>query len=234
VKIALTRTENPVKHQFYQDWLRTEGDIEIVTLSASQDNLGDFENCSALVLSGGIDIHPKYYRSGNLNYRGAPEKFDEKRDDFEISAFERALEKELPVLGICRGLQLINTACGGTLLQNLEKQEINQVHQGNPDKLHGIRIQPGTLLLGIAGKSDGMVNSAHHQGIDRLGRGLVVNGLSDDGIIEGIEWSEKNGKAFMLGIQWHPERMFKFRLENSELSKKIRGRLLDEAKKRVI
>jgi len=231
VKIGLTRTDNPEKHQYYLQWLQTMENPEVISLSTTDDNLDQIKRCDGLVLSGGRDIHPKYYGSNNLDYTDAPESYNEKRDDFEIAAFEYAKTNRLPILGICRGLQLINVICRGTLIQNLDKFDKNQTHKGNPDKLHQVKIQPGTILFDIVGHSNGEINSAHHQAINLLGEGLLVNSQADDGTIEGIEWKEKPGKSFMLGVQWHPERMFKFGLEDSDLSKKIKERFFKEIKK---
>jgi putative glutamine amidotransferase len=231
VKIALTRTDNPEKHQYYQNWLEEVENVEVITLSAQDNNLSEVEACEGLVLSGGRDIHPKYYGSENLEYKGAPENYSEKRDDFEIAAFKQARDKDLPILGICRGLQLINVICKGTLIQSLDDFDEDKTHLGNPDKIHSVFIQPETLLYDIVGHKEGVVNSAHHQAIDRLGEGLLVNSRAGDGTIEGIEWKQKSGSSFMLAIQWHPERMFRFHLEKSDLSKKIKDRFIEEIKK---
>jgi putative glutamine amidotransferase len=231
VKIALTRTDNPEKHQYYLDWLREVENVEVITLSAQDNNLSEMGACDGLVLSGGRDIHPKYYGSKNLDYKGAPEYYSEQRDDFEIAAFKQAKDEDLPILGICRGLQLINVICNGSLIQSLDDFSGSKNHLGNPDKIHSVSIQPGTLLYDIVGHQDGEVNSAHHQAIDRLGEGLLINSLAADGTIEGIEWQQKSGRPFMLAIQWHPERMFRFHLEKSDLSKKIKDRFIEEIKK---
>jgi putative glutamine amidotransferase len=231
VKIALTRTENPEKQKYYEDWLREVENVEVITLSAQDNNLSELETCDGLVLSGGRDIHPKFYGSRNLDYKDAPENYSEQRDDFEIAAFKQANDNDLPILGICRGLQLINVICKGTLIQSLDDNGGDKTHLGNPDKIHSVSIQPGTLLYDIVGHQEGQVNSAHHQAIDRLGEGLLINSLAGDGTIEGIEWKQKSGRSFMLALQWHPERMFRFHLEKSDLSKKIKDRFIEEIKK---
>jgi putative glutamine amidotransferase len=118
------------------------------------------------------------------------------------------------------------------LIQNLGEEDRNKTHIGNPDKLHELNIKPGTLLYDIVGHTTGNINSAHQQAIDQLGEGLRINGHADDGTIEGIEWLERSGRSFMLGLQWHPERMFRFQLENSDLSKKIKDRFIAEIKKK--
>jgi putative glutamine amidotransferase len=232
LKIALTRTENPVKHQYYLDWLKENGHVEVSSLSHSDANLLELNHCDALVLSGGRDIHPNFYGSNSLNYLGAPENYDQGRDNFEIAAFQLAQDRDIPVLGICRGLQLINVICKGTLVQDLREDQQVPTHIGNPDKLHAVNIQPDSLLYDIIGQRQGKVNSAHHQAIDILGEGLRINCQADDGTIEGIEWQERSGKSFLLAIQWHPERMFKFQLGNADLSMKIRDRFIEEIYKK--
>lgn len=229
MKIGLTKTENPEKHQYYIDWLKASEDIEVVTLSAKDNNSNELHDCDALVLSGGTDIDPVFY-GGMLHYPKAPEHWDRDRDAFELSLLNAALDQSKPILGICRGLQLINVAFHGTLVQNLGV-ELNKIHEGNPDKTHSISIQNGSLLHEISGVKKAEVNSAHHQAIDRLGEGLMLTGRSAEGVAEAVEWKDPSEKSFLIAIQWHPERMFKFQLENSPLSKMIRERFIREIKK---
>jgi putative glutamine amidotransferase len=230
VKIGLTYTGNPEKQQFYIDWLTLADGVEVITLSAGEHNLDAMRLCEGLVLSGGRDIHPSLY-NGSLNYPGAPEEFDTDRDGFELDALKEAFEKKMPVLGVCRGMQLINVACKGTLIQDFRDERLIQTHKGNPDKIHRVNLQEKSLLYEIAENPHGQTNSAHHQAVDRLGDGLMVNSLAEDGTVEGVEWLDKTGRAFLLGVQWHPERMFRFHLENTPLSQKIRERFVTEIKK---
>ena len=230
MKIGLTLTENPEKHQYYINWLKANEDIEIIKLSADEQNLDAINSCDALVLSGGIDVHPKFY-GGNTDYLANPKVLNEKRDEFEIAAFRSAQENNIPVLGICRGMQLINVIHKGTLIQDLGKENSDEVHKGNPDRSHQISIGKDSLLYEITGEIHGEINSAHNQAINKLGAGLVINAKSDDGTIEGVERADRTGKPFLLGIQWHPERMFTFNLENSPLSKMIRDRFITAIKK---
>ena len=231
MKIGLTRTENPVKHQFYVDWLKANEDMEIVTLSANYDNGHEINVCDALVLSGGTDIDPVFY-GGALHYPKAPEHWNRDRDVFELSLLQSALNQSKPVLGICRGMQLINVAFHGTLVQNLGV-ELNKIHEGNPDKTHSVNIQKGSFLYEISGVEKAEVNSAHHQSVDRPGEELVITAHSEEGVAEAVEWKDPWKKPFLLAVQWHPERMFKFQLENSSLSKMIRERFISEIKKSI-
>jgi putative glutamine amidotransferase len=242
MKIGLTYTGGPVKHANYVTWIRgvrnneVSRDIEVIKLSAGDDNFEDIRNCGGLVLSGGVDIHPSLY-GGSDAYAKAPSGgWKKDRDLFEQSVLEYALGRGVPVLGICRGMQLINVMLGGTLIQDLgeagdERHESIMVNDKQQDKQHGVRVAGGTLLHEIAGKEKGVANSAHHQAIDRLGEGLTVNCRADDGTIEGIEWGDPAGKPFLLGVQWHPERMFTNRFPDTCLYGQIRERLFDEIRK---
>jgi len=227
MKIGLTYTGTDEKHDNYVRWLQQQSaDIEVVKLSVEG---GDIAECDALVLSGGVDIHPSFY-DGEPDYVSKPSGWREDRDNFEIAALRRAWEKGMPVLGVCRGLQLINVVCGGTLVQDLGVQG-DETHQNNPaDKQHGVTIEKDSLLFAISGKG-GEANSAHHQAIARLGEGLRVSCRSDDGVIEGIEWSHPENRPFMLAVQWHPERMFTNGFQDRELYMNIRNRFIEEIKK---
>lgn len=233
MRIGLTFTGNPEKHQYYVDWLKGNENLEIIRLSAENNSLEELGRCDALVLSGGIDIHPRFYGSSKLDYERAPEKFNEKRDEFEIAAFHAAQDKHLPVLGICRGMQLINVILGGTMMQNLPSEQLINVHIGNPDKTHKVSVTKNSLLYLITENETAQVNSAHHQTIDKLGIGLMINAKSDEGLIEGLEWENRSDNPFMLAVQWHPERMFRFQLENTNASHGIRERFIEEIKKSI-
>lgn len=231
MKIGLTYTGSEKKHLNYVNWLKGNDAIEVVELSYPKNNFPEgmplakeLQSCDALVFSGGIDVHPSIYKNPKLDYENADE-FDLKRDEFEIDAFKIAQEKKMPVLGICRGLQLINCILGGNLKQDLG--ELNKTHKGGPDKIHSINVEVNSLLENIVHIKNGNVNSAHHQAINELGQGLKINARAEDGTIEGVERNE-NGKPFLLAVQWHPERMED---KQSPLSKNIRNRFIEEIRK---
>ncbi len=233
MKIGLTYTGSQEKHENYVRWLKENENIEVIKLSVENKNADEIKKCDGLLLSGGRDIYPKYYGSRNFNYPNAPQDgFDENRDEFEISVFKLAQEKDLPVLAVCRGLQLVNCVLGGNLKQDLGRP-LNMIHraEGGNDKAHGLNIVSGTQLAELTNSRRGVVNSAHHQAIKRPAKGLKVNCVSDDGTIEGLEWADRSNKPFLICIQWHPERMFKFDLENSTMSGAIRNKFLEEIKK---
>lgn len=233
IKIGVTYTGTDEKHSNYVQWLKGSEHMEIITLSPLHTELESIKHFDGIVLSGGIDMHPKYYHSDSINYPNAPEHFHENRDEFEMIVFEISQQYHIPLLGVCRGMQLVNCILGGTLIQDIGP-EANAIHRyEHNDKAHGINIVPDTLLNEITGVERSVTNSAHHQSIFTLGKGLVSNCIADDGIIEGVEWTEKENKPFFMGVQWHPERMYKFHLMESPVSKNIRNRFIAEIKNAI-
>jgi putative glutamine amidotransferase len=228
--IGLTYTGYGEKHQNYVKWLKgNDANIDVIKLTAEGDP-DAIAQCDALVLSGGVDIHPEMY-GGDRTYPKRPAAWKKDRDVFEQSVFEYALKHALPVLGVCRGLQLINVCMAGTLIQDLGNAG-DETHEGikDKDKQHLVRVIDGTLLFDIAGESAGEVNSAHHQAIGKLGEGLRINCRAEDGTIEGIEWADPAGKPFLLGVQWHPERMFN---RESPLTANVRKVFLSKITQRL-
>jgi putative glutamine amidotransferase len=158
-----------------------------------------------LILAGGADIDPATYGEPRdpSTVNTVPE-----RDRFEVALARAAIERDLPLLGICRGMQLINVACGGTLIQHLPDRFGHGEHRrvvGSFDGSdHEVNLTDGSLAQGAAGESVHVTKSHHHQGVDCLGAGLVVSGVSalEDQLTEAIELP---GKRFTLGVQWHPE-----------------------------
>jgi acyl-CoA reductase-like NAD-dependent aldehyde dehydrogenase/gamma-glutamyl-gamma-aminobutyrate hydrolase PuuD len=215
IGISFTRTN----YKFYLEWFTRSDlstDIEIVELSFEKNNLADIHQCDGFVLTGGVDIHPSLY-NGESSYQNMPDAFQQTRDKFEAILFYYAQTMKLPVLGICRGLQLVNVLMGGKLNQDLGSFG-NAIHkkQEELDKTHVVQLQANSLLHQIINVSSGTINSAHHQSIsiDQLGENLMVNAMNEeDKTIEGIEFKDKSNKGFLLCLQWHPERM-----ENKEQS----------------
>lgn len=234
IKIGVTYTGSDEKHNNYVNWLAEHQLVEITRLSTHDNNLDKVKKLDGIVLSGGLDIHPKYYNSQLTDYPNAPHAFDEKRDAFEIAVFELSQQNNLPVLGVCRGMQLVNCIMGGTLIQDIGPIR-NAIHKFDQhDKAHGVNIVPGTQLSEITAIVRSVTNSAHHQCIDQLGKGLAINCTSDDGIIEGLEWDDHKNNSFFMGVQWHPERLFKLHLSESPLTKNIRDRFIETVQKSII
>lgn len=160
-------------------------------------------HCSGLLLTGGQDVAPAVYGQEALPVCGqvCPE-----RDSLEGWLLDWALERDIPVLGICRGLQFLNAHLGGTLYQDLPSQHPSQVvHCQRPpydQPVHQVEVRPDTLLAHLVGAGALRVNSYHHQAVAAVAPGLVVDAVSEDGLVESLHLP---GKHFVLGVQWHPE-----------------------------
>ena len=162
------------------------------------------DRVDALILAGGADIDPDSYGAERHSEtkRTVPE-----RDAAEIALARRAVERDMPVLGICRGMQVLNVALGGTLRQHVPDLVGHHDHRRNPGSFdnsdHDVRLESGSLAARAAGEELHPTKSHHHQAVDELGDGLVVTGLSTlDQLPEAIE---APGRRWVLGVQWHPE-----------------------------
>ena len=254
LKIALTKASPN-----YINWI-AKGDPSIIIVDLDNlkpaDAIQKLHECAALVLTGGGDIDPSLYKNAGKNEDC--KDIDVNRDKLEKAMIDEALTLKMPILGICRGEQMLNVTLGGSLitdipsfkkfkkkltnggntileqaiavdLDNGKKEPAEVIHQCD-DYLHcyhAVRLESTSLLRSIIGFDTGFVTTNHHQAILTLGNGLKENAQSADGITEGIEWKDTRGKSFMLGVQWHPERMD---ISNA-FSGKLLQRFLAEAKK---
>jgi len=161
----------------------------------------DVEGVQGVLFTGGSDIDPEFYgQTPDLKIGHV----DRERDVVELALLKMADAAGLPVLCICRGLQLLNVHRGGTLVQHLPESERHRRTEGPKSApVHGVRMVAGSKLAEILGTLEAQVNSRHHQAVDALGRGLIVTARDiQDGVIEGVE---DPGKKFMVGVQWHTE-----------------------------
>lgn len=191
----------------YLHWLGENGNgIRILKLSYLLKNRNELEQCHGLILTGGGDVHPKFYHREDAV--AAVEEVNEFRDEFEFDIIDDATRLALPILGICRGMQLFNVAMGGSLIPDIESAGFPS-HRGTElqGRYHGVTVEPGTALHAIAGTQEGTVNTIHHQAVDRIGLGLRITARSVDGVPEAMEWEDPTRKQFLLLVQWHPERM---------------------------
>jgi gamma-glutamyl-gamma-aminobutyrate hydrolase PuuD len=170
-----------------------------------------------VVFSGGIDIDPAAY---GAERHAKPDPAQVHRDAGELALLERALERDIPTLAICRGFQLVNVARGGDLVQHLPE---SVGHEGHREELgrfseHAVAVKSGTKLASILGMHHDGVKSSHHQGVGRVGEGLVETAWADDGTLEGLE---DPAKRFAVAVLWHPE---------MEEDKRLFAALVEEAR----
>jgi putative glutamine amidotransferase len=214
VTTALTDASYGVWSQFssvlpagYLDHVRRAGGLALMVapepeLVADPDEL--LGRIDGLILTGGIDMDPASYGAQpHPETRG----WSASRDAFELALIRRAAEIDMPVLGVCRGMQVLNVAFGGTLIQHLPETLGHEDHRrvaGNFDQAdHDVRLIRDTLVAAAAGELLHTTKSHHHQGVDVIGEGLIVTGTSAiDDLVEAIELPDRR---FVLGVQWHPE-----------------------------
>jgi putative glutamine amidotransferase len=182
----------------YVDYVAAAGG-EPVVLRPGQP--APLEALDGLLFSGGVDVDPRHY--GQAPDPGV--EVDADRDQLELPLARRAIEAGLPVLGICRGMQLLNVAAGGSLIQHLDGHRLG-TEASDPSGQHVVRVAPGSELAGILGAPEVPVNSRHHQAVGEsdLAPGLVPTAWSPDGIVEAFE---RPGPGWLLAVQWHPERV---------------------------
>ena len=175
------------KRDSYRTALREVG-IEPV------ENVETLDGLDGLLLAGGNDVDPALYGEGRQPQTDEP---DHERDRVESGLVREALARDLPVFGICRGIQLFNVALGGTLIQHIEGHKCPRQRE-----VHPVAIASGRRLHSILGMTEFVVNSRHHQCAGRVAEGLLVAATAPDGVIEALELP---GKRFAVTVQWHPE-----------------------------
>ncbi len=228
--IAISKA-SPVEHYGnYTRWIKS-ADSTVVCLDMYHTTLDSalllLDGCSGLLLSGGPDVFPGRYdlaqdslRCGIIDYR---------RDTLEIALIKAALVKKIPILGICRGEQLLNVYFGGSLIVDIPEDYDSTVKHRCDDYLncfHDVQVDESSLLYQVTGVSQGTVNTNHHQAAGQLAHVLKVSARASDGLIEAIEYHNPGEQAFLLGVQWHPERMD----ADNPLSMPIAMRFLEECR----
>jgi putative glutamine amidotransferase len=160
------------------------------------------DDYAGLLLTGGVDVNPALYGEAT-----APEteKPDDERDRVEMDLIHQAIDRDLPVLAICRGQQILNVCHGGTLIQHLPpvSHHVRRTPRNPGLPAHEVEVVPGTLLSAVVGEPKLQVNSRHHQAVGRVGEQLTISARdAEDGVVEALE---RPDRTFMLAVQWHPE-----------------------------
>lgn len=206
IKIAISKTNDN-----YSSWIEKNGEnalwVDLYGLSIDSA-LKVLDNCDGLLVTGGEDVHPDYY--GKISDTSSCGEFDPYRDSLELALIDHALETHMPVFGVCRGLQILNVALGGTLIIDIPVDFNTTVIHRQDDWqncYHKVTLDTTSQLFIISGIHSSRVNSNHHQGIENLGKELAVSSYATDSLPESIEWKNKERKSFLMAVQWHPERM---------------------------
>lgn len=230
IRIALSKGSPKESYINYYNWIRSADsnatvlDMYGIPLDSA---LALFETCHGLLLTGGTDIEPGLYGKPYDTARCWP--IDHKRDSLEIALFQAARKAGKPILGICRGEQMINVALGGSLIVDIPADFDTIIRHQCDDYTHcshKVTVESNSMLSDITGIYAGEVNSNHHQGVERLAVELKAESYASDGLVEAVEWAYPEGKPFLLGVQWHPERMD----VQNPLSGKILERFIEEIK----
>ena len=194
-----------MKSKYVRSLERAGAAVRWIELDNTDEAIKNTLSCDGLLLPGGADIEPSLYGKEREEKCGKPNVV---RDKNEFEIFRAYVKTEKPIFCICRGFQLLNVACGGTLYQDIGGI-IKCNHSDflkRAKAIHGISVSADTKLFGIFGKNDVGVNSLHHQAVENVGENLIVSAVSEDGFVEALELK---GHPFCIGVQWHPEHMSK-------------------------
>lgn len=200
----------------YLDSITNSGGIPVLLpITSDEETINTYINkIDGLLVTGGSDVNPLEYNEEPLSKTGY---FDFQRDKFEIELIHKVHNAQKPILGICRGIQIMNVAFKGTLYQDLSYIDGSFVkHRQEADRnvpSHSIELKKGSKLFEVYGQT-AAVNSFHHQAVKTLGNGFVVTAKAKDGVVEGIELE---GKVFTVAVQWHPEGMFENDIKSQNL-----------------
>lgn len=213
--VAVTATSEMIRNALrarlntaYVEALEAVGIIPLVTSPLRDATIADelLARVDALVLTGGEDVDPRHYAASPHPATDVPHT---RRDAWELALIAGARARSMPVLAICRGMQILNVALGGTLVQDLPTERPGPIRHGQAaarrERVHGASVDPGSRLADALGATTIAINSSHHQAIDRVAPGLRVVARSAEGIVEGIEAMDSDW--WVLGAQWHPEEL---------------------------
>jgi putative glutamine amidotransferase len=195
----------------YVNWLKHADPsiqtVDLYTLSIAAA-VQQLSQCAGLLLTGGEDVWPGRYGREYDTLRCT--EMNPHRDSLDMALIEKALALKMPVIGVCRGHQILNVYLGGTLIVNIPEDVGKGVVHQCDDYLHcfhQVNVDQTTMLAKVSKCEGSEVTTNHHQAVDHLSPLLISNAVSADKLIEGVEWRNPDGKSFLLGVQWHPERM---------------------------
>ncbi len=180
-------------------YARAVAEVGLEPVPISVDEPWNMEEFGGVVLTGGTDVNPMRYGQPRAPKTDEP---DDQRDGLEMAVLEAAIDRDVPILAICRGLQLVNVFHRGTLIQHLGLERHDPAGNDVSLPAHEVEIEPESLLKSIAGQTRWQVNSRHHQAVDKIGEGLQVSARAEDGVVEGLE---RPDRKFVIAVQWHPE-----------------------------
>jgi len=210
IKIALSKGKGSEGYEAYSKWLKgINPEVEPIDLYfINRDKAIEILNqCQGLLLTGGPDVEPARYGKDKDSSRC---EIDLKRDSLEFEIIKLAHDRKIPILGICRGMQILNVAFGGSLIVDIPQDfglSIRHRCEDAGNCFHRVDVYPSSILYIITQSTGGLVNSNHHQAINVLSPEFFISAKAPDGIIEAIEWKEPEDKPYLIGVQWHPERL---------------------------
>lgn len=229
--IAISKAKPDKWYGNYPEWVhKADSKIKIINMYelGLDSALKVLDHCDGLIISGGADVYPGWY--GKLADTLHCGEFDRYRDTLEIKLIRKAIHLKMPLVGICRGEQILNVSLGGSLIIDIPTDHDTTIKHRLIDWencYHQVDLVKGSLLSKLSSQEQGKVNSNHHQAIDRLATDLKISSIAEDGIIESVEWKNPKDKGFMIAVQWHPERLDTV---NPELSLPIIREMLFQAR----
>lgn len=209
-KIIISKGSGHPAYLNYINWMNKHyPDVEVIDVYAKDINYIDsvLNISSGLLLSGGVDVHPGRFGKAEQSDKC---EIDLMRDTIEFHLIENALKNKMPILGVCRGMQMMNVATGGSLIVDIPSEVKKHLDHQNglpEDSYHRVEFEASSYISKILNSKEEIVNSNHHQSVDKLGKNIRVSSKTSDGIIESIEWLNPENKSWFIGVQWHPERL---------------------------
>jgi putative glutamine amidotransferase len=204
IAVAAGQRDRAFVFTTYTEALRRAGAVVVIVPPQPENAADVVESLDGILLAGGDDYDPAAYGEER---HGSCETMDPRRQENELALAKAARERGIPTLGICLGLQSMNVAAGGTLIQDIAsalETEIDHASEPSDRHRHEVLVENGTKLAKILGGGEHNVNSSHHQAVGRVANGLHISALAPDGIVEALE---DVSQGFYIGVQWHPEDM---------------------------